>query len=783
MGKNLFLILFFLTFLPNLAFAASFSINPIYGNAGTNIRLNFSFSSEGYFQSIKVYVPPCNKSGCENLPYYNIDKNSVYSLPNANITFEYYEGIISAINFTWNNFKNNVFFSFKTKLDTPPQNRIDKWVCFYKTFGNERNISTLFYVLAPNLEIVELKIEPKEVNLNLDTPQVTIYINTTVKNVKDLNHSGTSYDLNPLMLIYPDFLPPPSSFSVNSSLSELPPNQALLIKWNLSANYYETKSGLYRIKINVSDKNNYYSLSEDYVNISKSCTKCYVKIKECPSQVYNNSKFQITYEINTTSKHEIQAVWVNETLKECFKENYDECLLKTITRTISAPSTPGMYELKVSCYASDYEEASSCGFQDSFDVCKINVTSQTIPRLFLSFQTDKKEYVKGEKISISGSVKNQEGNYIQNAEVYITLESDIWKFEYKTYTNTYGNFYYQYPISFGDPEGTWTISVKAFDAYGNTDEAQKLVEVKSPPETYYSLAFLSPTQDSTYKRGETLIIEVNLTKANKPESGASVTCKLPNGLTIKLNEKSQGIYSRSYNISFDDSLGTWSLVCQGIKEEMGKIYTGGSFINIIIEPTKIELNLISPQKTNFTLGETVIFIVEAYYPNGEHVKGATVKLTFQGETVFLAETQEGNYTTQFEIKQEGKFIARILAEDASGNEGEMEKTFMVESNSVSILSSYWWLSLFLPLIFPFIYLFLKRKFSEELKIEKEIKNYKKELEHIEEMQKATQQEYFHRKIEEEAFKRMMEDFEKKTVEVQVRIKELEAKLEELKSKK
>lgn len=800
MKKKLFLILFFLIFLPSSVFAVSFSITPDSGNAGSNVTFNFSFLPDTDYkvQIIKIYIPPCNESGCPNVPYYDVDKNSISSFPPALITTEDYEGKISAISWVWNSPQPIVFLFFNATLNTPPQDRIDEWLCFYteRSGGDVRkgNVSNHFSVLAPNLEIVELKIQPKEVILNSTNPQTIIYANATIKNVKDSTHSGTSYDLNLFMSVYPDWLPsPPSSpFSVNASLSKLLPDQALLAQWNLTANYDETESNLYRIKIDVSDRNGYSSLSEDNVNISKTesislpaCTKCYVKIKECPSQVFAGSNFQITYEINSSNKpYEIQTIWVNETLKQCyFKENYEECSLKPKTRTISAPSTPGIYELKVSCYASDFGESSYCSFQDSFDLCKIKVTSQTISQLFVSFQTDKNEYEKGEKITVSGNVRNEEGNYIRNAEVYLTFESGAWKFDHKTYTNSYGNFYYQYPISFGDPEGTWKISVKVIDSSGNVGEAQTFVEVKAPPEIYYSLKFLSPIQDSTYKRGETLKIEVEVTKANKSESGATVTCRLPNDFTIKLDEKISGIYSGNYNISFEDSVGAWSLVCQAIKEEMGKIYAGGSFISIIVEPTTIELNLISPQKANLTSGETVFFTVEAYYPNGKYVKGATVKLVFQGETILLAETQEGNYTTQFKVKEEGQFIARISAKDASGNEGEIEKTFIVESAKVSVFSNYWWLSLFsFSIPFYFLYKHFKGKISEEEKIKKEIENYKKELEHIEEMQKVTQQEYFQRKIEEEAFKRMMEDFEKKTIEIQVKIKDLESRLEKINTK-
>ncbi|MGC8811980.1 MAG: hypothetical protein ACP5O8_00110 [Candidatus Aenigmatarchaeota archaeon] len=791
--QKLLIFLSFVYFLPSLACAASLSIFPLSGDAGTNVTFNFLFLPDTNYEviTIKIYVPPCDQSGCSNIPYYYIDPSSISSSPPGLITTETYEGRISSIN--WTSLpQSQVSLFFNATLDTPPQDRVDSWLCFYKEKKGvsirEGNVSNYSSVLAPNLQVVELNVFPKEVILDSSNPQVEVYVNATVKNVRDLNHSGTSYGLNPFMLVSPEWLPSPSPspFYVNSTLSKLLPDQALSAQWVLNAEYGETQSNSYTIKINFSDKNSYSSLAQENVSVittqaSQVCSKCYVKMKSCPSQVIAGSNFQITYEINSSDKYEIQAIFINGTRKECyFKEDYEQCSLQQKTRTISAPSTPGKYEVKVSCYASPIGASSYCVYEDSSDVCEINVKEE-ISKLFIFLQTDKSEYFKGEKILISGNVRDQQENVVPNAEVYISLSSGRWQFNYKTYTDNYGRFYYEYPISFGDPEGEWRISVRAIDSLGNVGDAELFIRVKVSEEVF-SLKFISPLQDSTFKRGDTIRIEVEVTKANKSETNATVTCNFPNTLVIKLNETFAGNYSGNYTITFEDPIGTWSLVCQVTKEEKGKIYTGGSFTNVYVEPAKLELRLVSPKESELVSGETVFFTVEAYYPNGKPLKGGRLTLKFQGETLTLSEIKEGNYSSQFKVKDQGEFLARILAEDSSGNKGEIEKTFKVISPQL-LFSSYWWLSLFsLPIPFYFVYKYFKGKISEEEKIKKEIENYKKELESIEEMQRVTQQEYFHRKIEEGTFKRMMEDFEKRAIEMQVKIKDLEARLEKLKNK-
>lgn len=794
MKKILSSILFFLIFLPASSFASSFSVTPSSGDAGTTLRLNFSFTPDTKVQSIKIYVPPCNPSGCPSAPYYDIDENSIGSSSSTQITTESYEGKISAINLSWTTSfpQFTVLLFFNATLDTPPQDRKDEWLCYYaERQGIEGSASTYFSVLAPNLNIVELKIQPKEVILNSTNPKAIIYVSATIKNIKDSTHSGTSYDLSPLMSVFPDWLPSPlpSPSWVNSTLSKLLPDEALLASWDLTANYDETESNSYTIEIKVSDRNGYSSFLEDYVKVTKTetigtiqptCTKCYVKIKECPLQVIAGSNFQITYQINASSSYDVQAIFINGTREACyFNEDFNQCSLQTITRTISAPLTPGKYKIKVSCYASSLPERSSCDLEDSSDFCEIEVKQASGLTVFL--QTDKKEYTKGEKILISGNALTQERLPVQNAEVYITLELGKWKLNFKTYTDSYGRFYYEYPISFGDPEGSWKISVEVIDASGNVGKAQTFVLVKAPAEVYYSLNFLSPQEDSIFKRGDTLKIEVEVKRGNTSETNAIVSCNLPNGIAIKLNQTS-GNYSGEYKIKFSDPLGSWNIVCEAVKEEKGKIYRGGSFATINVEPANIILELLSPRETELISGETVSFLVRAFYSDNKPVEGATVFLTFQGQQVSLSETEEGNYTCKFLVKEEGQFIARISAKDSNNNQGELEKMFTIKAK-LNMFSSYWWSFLFpIPILLYFAYKLLRAKVSEEEKIKKEIENYKKELEHIEEMQKVTQKEYFQRKIPEEAFKRMMEDFEKKTIEIQVKIKDLEERLEKMRKK-
>ncbi|MDI6799008.1 MAG: hypothetical protein QMD12_03405 [Candidatus Aenigmarchaeota archaeon] len=433
--------------------------------------------------------------------------------------------------------------------------------------------------------------------------------------------------------------------------------------------------------------------------------------------------------------------------------------------------SPGSYPIKLSATKDSYYTEKT-----------VNIT--VISQLSVLLQTDKSEYVKGETIRINGGVTDAKGGAVQNAQVLITLRADTWKFEKQTTTDSSGRFSYEYPIGFGDLEGLWGITSDATDSYGNQGTNKVVVKVTNPPGMVYHLQFISPLPDMNYHRGENLTIKVRVTQ-EQPVTGATVTCKTPTGSIIRLDEIGNGIYSKEYEIKFEDPLGVWSMSCQAIKEEVGKLLLGGNFVNVIIASIKIGIEIIKPESETLTSGAVVEFFTRVFYPNNQPVREAIVTLIFQGETVPMSEKEAGVYSATYAVKDQGQFNATIKVRDLNGNTGEAEKSFVVKQDLMSWLLTflkYWWLTFFilLPL---FAFAAIKAKEPKEKKIEKEIKKYEKELRQIEDMQRVTQQEYFTRKIDEKTFKTMMEDFEKKSIEFQVKLRDLKKELEKLKLRK
>jgi len=890
--------------------------SPASADAGTEVNLMFTLYIQKNLKILQIYVPPCNNYGCSESPYYDIKENTImiYSGTPADTTvISRFGGKISNITWIWEDGTTNYArFSFNTTTNTPPENREDKWECKYQWSTGYDKKETKFNVLAPKLKILELDIEPKEVTLSEEEPETIINVDAVITNVKDESHSGNSYGLNPSIVLWPSWNPQPSQPSTNGSLDKLLSGKAILIHWDLIAQYEQTDSGVYDVSVMVSDENGYLSGTvSDEVNVtinetvheppgggepppvqpSHNCTKCFVKTLICPTEVKVNSNFDISYEINASDRYEVQTILLGGEQFYCGVDNFFNCSIKSKSKTITSPSTPGAYEIKVGCYASLENSASYCGNYDDYKTCSLQVKKEEVPTSlsldiispevdqeflmgeklllktkltyqngsivkgalvkavspFLDIQllddgkvedeeandgvyaasvfvpgameiapytiifsatknsyytekyvniqikesplsvtllTDKFEYFKGENIRIQGRVYDNKGNIVQYANVLINFSSESWGLSSQILTNEEGQFFYDYPISFGDPDGDWTILVSVEDEYGNEGQTQGSITVRPPATLYYSLEFIEPTKGYSYERGESFDIRVGVMRGDESVKGASVTCKNPLGTIIELKESGGGVYSEIYNISFKDPLGINSITCEVKKEEDGDILRGGSFTNILINSTKLEIKILSPNITTLNSRESILFVVEAKYPSGELVKGGSITLNFQGETLAFGETKDGIYTTTIRPKDKGEFLARVSAKDGYGNEIESDKEFLVKFSWFYFVLDFWWLPFlgWLPLTFVG-FKYFREGVPKDVRIRREIAKYKKELRQVEKMQAITQNEYFQRKIDELSFKRMMEDLEQKVIELQVKINDLDTELERIKVKK
>ncbi len=417
--------------------------------------------------------------------------------------------------------------------------------------------------------------------------------------------------------------------------------------------------------------------------------------------------------------------------------------------------------------------ASKDGYTGSVTELKINVD----PKLDVNITFDKSEYSKGIEMQISGDVKSKPKTSSYGGDVKILFSSGSWKFSKDEPLGVQGNFFAIYPISFGDPEGTWNVNVTIIDSFKNYVSKIFAMPVKTPPAgSFYYVKFLSPTEGLSYSRGEVVKTTVEVSELGTLISGSNVSLKTPTGDLIELNETSSGVYSTDYNIGWEHPTGNVSLVVEGKKEVKGAVKAGGNFILLKVNPAKIKVDLLSPTKTDFVAGEIVKLSVRAYYPDGTAVRSGSLETTSpSGEKIFLKEAEPGTYYAEYKIQEgeEGQWKMQLNAADTFQNSAALQKILFISQITIFylLLQDWWAVALGAS---PFAYLGYRsyQKFSVKIGAQK----MKEELGRIDKMKKDAQINYYKKgSIDKQTYSDMMKQYESREAELKSKLSRAKTK--------
>ena len=100
--------------------------------------------------------------------------------------------------------------------------------------------------------------------------------------------------------------------------------------------------------------------------------------------------------------------------------------------------------------------------------------------LVLTMTTDRENYVKGERIHISGTAYEDNGAAPLNRGATLILSCDNWERRAAILIDN-GVYTYDYAISFGDPHGTWNVTLQVGD---NTVSDLSLIHISEPTRPY-----------------------------------------------------------------------------------------------------------------------------------------------------------------------------------------------------------------------------------------------------------------------------------------------------------
>lgn len=400
---------------------------------------------------------------------------------------------------------------------------------------------------------------------------------------------------------------------------------------------------------------------------------------------------------------------------------------------------------------------------------KRNITIS--PVLKVSAQATESRFLKGEVLRIRGSVEGVNGEKIPDAniDVKISLKNTIGLMN--STTSGSGDFLLERQISYGEPDGDWFVNVTVIDKNKNYGYGAFVVPVQTPPSAiYHSVKFMSPVEGVSYTRGETIKIAVEVVDAGNKVTGAALSYRTPDGKIVVLNETSPGIYSKDFQIGYNYVAGNSTLTVESVKTVDGVVRAGGNNLPITVNPAKLKLDLLSPTKTNFVIGETMNLKAKIFYPDGTSARNLVASASSpSGKEIFLQEKEPGIYESDYKIKDsdKGSWQLKLQAADVYANSEVAQRIILVgEITIFYLILQYWWVVAIGAS--PFAYLGFR--FYQRTSRISNVKNLRDELSRTMEMKRDAQIKYYKEgKISEGTYRQMMKDLESKEEDVKTKL--------------
>ncbi len=413
----------------------------------------------------------------------------------------------------------------------------------------------------------------------------------------------------------------------------------------------------------------------------------------------------------------------------------------------------------------------------------------------LDFTTDKNEYRIGDIVRIRGT-----------ADVNNVTLSIVGLFPLdalKTVNAVDGKFNYDYHILPGD-SGKVLIRAEA----GTVEKEKQIFIQRGISDSALDTEFITPANDERFYRENNLTIKLRVTENGLSVSDAQVFCKLAfpgsvsAGRTIELfsvgefftdtyqitesDIKNGGVYYQDYRIGRGDPTQAWVIKCVAQKNDE----QGGASRTIRVVNSPIIIDFLSPTESAVENGARLDVIVRAYYQDGSPVKN----------TFVVIEDSDGRLTKMDKLSDSGVFEFKdydttsnnnylsltATASDDVGNVGKKSIIFrVVKNNLTEMIYKLWWT---IPMLITIILLTLYLEKQVELsyvenvskprKLKNEIEDLEEEKRSVTSAKSSIEENYYKRKIDEKAFRRMMEDYEQKSIEIDIKIKRLKEELKE-----
>ncbi len=421
------------------------------------------------------------------------------------------------------------------------------------------------------------------------------------------------------------------------------------------------------------------------------------------------------------------------------------------------------------------------------------VSAQTIK---LDFTTDKDVYNVGDTVKIWGNTN------ARNVTVSIIGSFPLDAVKVVNVNN--GGFSYDYLILPGDHG---KALVRVGDRTGT--EKEKLIFIENDTgNSFLSVEFITPANNERFYRNNNMTIKVRVTENEIPINGAEVFCKLifsgppEAGATIDLapagdffsdtyqitqdDIKNGGIYFKDYRIGRGDPTQVWVVKC--VAQKSGS--HAGSSRSIKVVNELILIDFISPQVAFLENGAKSDVMIRAYYQDGSPAGNSLVILEdSEGRSVAMKPISNSGFyeSKNYDTISNNNYLAlTAVVNDDVGNAGRKSTVFRVVKNNLpEMMYRLWWT---IPMIMLIILctLYLEKHMelsyldnvSKPKKIRAAITELEDEKNNIIGAKNSIEKNYYQRKLDEGGFRRMNEDFSRKLIEIEMKIKSLKRELKE-----
>ena len=291
------------------------------------------------------------------------------------------------------------------------------------------------------------------------------------------------------------------------------------------------------------------------------------------------------------------------------------------------------------------------------------------PYLSLNASLDAATYALGDNVVITGSLSRLGAPFL--APISLELVRDGKAF-FSTIINPdeEGNFVYAHRTSLLDAAGDWTLQLKANDTSNNTGYFERTFRMASEKGLdFLKPEFLEPTQHVYDRSTEIPFILRVLDQHNQIVENAAVEILLPNKQKIAAEELSPGNYGAKYMVPIDFPVGDQTITARAVKDFNAAQYSGTAAKNVVINKIPLVIELLSPAKSTYSLGEKIEFVIKAYYSFNRPVERAAVLLDFGNKILGAKQEPDGAYHYSMTVTEKGtKFVdAKIKVTDAFGN--------------------------------------------------------------------------------------------------------------------